>query len=443
MSNLLRGVPPFPPTTDHLSLTGDLHDLPTLPDGATKIFGLEDGGDIGDFGSRRYRRYVIRGYTWFVDDSQWNGFPIEDGDVRDPDPESDAGNYIHRTGTPPNILSRINTLPTLYLNIKLTQLHRLIASEVVRAHPEIENERSAFGNILSGSNSAKNNIDQVWVWRSDLTDYNRAKGIKGSVVGEPRIIGNLDLGISRSIARRIREGRLPVNPPWVLDRFQGFWESRYKESVSLGSALTAAGERDNINNWAPLALPMLADKTVIFDNAMFDQLAEEAWIYSNQLEILKERIKQSKIDNCGDTSSLGRLRIACRFAQSARQRLRTLYGPEARDSFDSRSWIDQHGERLMAMILDFQIANPGRIFHVDHIIPLAVLPVPDIVTHGSLGWHPCNLQIISAADNVSKGSAYAGRRHVREMVDQKIQYEAADDLRKLALAYEGKKQEED
>lgn len=448
--------PPLPPPLPH-SFANHFPELPTLPDGATKLTDYPNSGDYGNLGSPRYSRLSIHGYTWFIDRAWWepaekrheaitliNKNPgknygshsvIEYSKIVCPDARTDTGSYMqtagYMEGKPPAPLIRINSLPTLYLNIKLSQFHRLVAAEVVRAHPEIDLERSFFGNTISAGDCPGGKFDRIWITRSDLADYNRARGLQGSVVGDPQMRGNFKAGVSRTIARRIRQGTLPIIPPSVMGRFEGFWESRYKEASPITSSLTPDGERDYLSMWAPLTLAMLADKVVSFDLSCLREIAEEAWLYSNQLEILKARIEQSKIDNCSDTSKLGRLRIVCRFAQSARQRLRAIYGVTARSKFDSQSWVDLYGERLMKKILDFQLQSPGIVFHVDHIVPLAVLPKQDVIGHDSLAWHPCNLQIIPAAENVSKGSAYAGEKHQRERVNPAIQRQAAEELRRL------------
>lgn len=437
-----------------------IKDWPTLPDGSTQLTGSSDFG-FGDLGSPRYGRLAIKGYTWFIDHQWYQPAEITDSNavytnktpgrkygetlliefdrVINPDSETDTGAYVQAAGYAggdiPAPLIRINSFPTLYLNLKLSQFQRRIAHKIVQDHPVIEEERSFFGNTITAKDCPKGKFDSIWISRSDLKEYNKARGIAGPNVGEPMFTGNLALGISRTIARHIRSRSLPITPPELLNQFPGFWEFRQKEATPLCSFVSETGERQYVAEWAPLTTPMLDDEEELFILSDLAEIADEAWIYANQLEILKDRIEQSKIDNCSDRSSLGRLRIACRFAQSARQRLRTIYGLNARAKFDSSEWADRYAEELMSKILDFQTSNPGIVFHIDHIIPLAALPEEDVATHEGLAWHPCNLQILSAADNISKGSRFGQMRHRRSNADPAQISTASKELRKLHEAY--------
>lgn len=165
-----------------------------------------------------------------------------------------------------------------------------------------------------------------------------------------------------------------------------------------------------------------------FDVELMNQYAVASWELAEKLLVLKEVIQKTKEENCLDKSKVGRFAIACRFAQGARERIRKVQGKEFRDSFDSASWIQAYGDIIADKVLEFQSNNPGVLFHIDHIIPLAALPRESWRTHDSLAWHPCNLQILTVEENVSKSSSCLGKRLTCKNYDDSIGAQALDDL---------------
>jgi hypothetical protein len=154
-----------------------------------------------------------------------------------------------------------------------------------------------------------------------------------------------------------------------------------------------------------------------------------------KLKNFNEQIKVSRNNNCLDKTITGRRRLASNFIRSGKQRIRQLYGKEFRESFIVEEWIRIHTDKLIKMILNFQNRNPGVLFHIDHIIPLAVLPREIVIDCQSAAWHPCNLQILSDVDNINKGSLYKGKKYNKSNISFEIYQKAMDDLRQLLNNY--------
>ena len=307
------------------------------------------------------------------------------------------------------------------------------------AYPEINKKYSTFGNVWS-TEKEKEELKNSWVSRAGLKSYNEWWGINNSNVGEPLIRGVLGLAISKILAQLIQEHELPINDTFWFNKYLDYWENcqktyqktRKKDAFFLGSVL---GLEQSIQLHSPLAFKFIHDDTIILNYENLTTLAKDVWELANELEDKNLRAKISRINNCLDTSYKGRREIVSNFIRSAKERLRKSFDKEIRESFEPSQWLVEHTEKVMGMILEYQERNPGQLFHIDHIIPLAVIPCQLVTDLNSLTWHPCNLQIISDSDNVNKGSLYRGKKYNKTNVSRDIQMLAVNDLQELFKKY--------
>ena len=256
-------------------------------------------------------------------------------------------------------------------------------------------------------------------------------------------IHELRSATARVVAQVIRDGVIPGLHPSVLKAFPEYWESigynlRVHGRLPMGVPCHSLGATNSFESARFSAfhardLYLLAEAD--FDSGLIRHYAEASWELAEKLLVLKEVIQKTKEENCLDKSKIGRFAIACRFAQGARERIRKIQGKEYRDFFESESWIENHGDIISERILEFQLNNEGLLFHIDHIVPLAALPHENWRTHDSLAWHPCNLQILTAKENVSKNSSYLGKRLTYKNYDEAIGAEAIEDLNRRHRLY--------
>lgn len=422
--------------------------LPCLEDGLT------GGAQVNVpsqevFSPEMYQKIKIGKYTWFFNTRKTvavtqkenkisleylnkSGIFLREFDIaliENPDPAKDNGSYhqfaFYNGKQKGSIFQRINTLPTLYLSIKLGEFTTLLAREVLRLYPEIEENYSFIG-----SSWRIGEDKDYWIVRPG---YQRDATIN-SVLAK---------AIHRTVAILIRERQLPINDASVFDEYHAFWQSiqhwlQYKEGFppnNIYSETSLTGLQKYIKTWMPCSSSFLLDQSINFNLENLPQLAKSVWDLTHKLKNFNEQIKVSRNNNCLNKTIAGRKRLASNFIRSGKQRIRQLYGKEFRESFIVEEWIKIHTDKLIKMILDFQNRNPGVLFHIDHIIPLAVLPREIVIDCQSAAWHPCNLQILSDVDNINKGSLYKGKKYNKSNISFKIYQEAMDDLRQLLNNY--------
>ena len=367
---------------------------------------------------------------------------IQLDDISAPDMPSDQGEYIQRCVVNercPFWLTRVNHYPTLFLNFYISCFVRSIGRAIVDLHPE----------ILTGDKF----VDKSSYLSSEIKWMMRFK--RGNIHPGPEwfaetrpnepysdltIIAELASAVARIAAKAIRDEALAGLNPRLIELFPKYWEKlAYNLRIysirdqhlpqgapwfSLGA--TACFEKVRYRGFHAKGLYLLAEAG--FDNGLIGQYAEASWELAEKLLVLKEVIQKTKEENCLDKSKIGRFAIACRFAKGARDRIRKIQGKEYRDFFESESWIENHGDIIAEKILEFQLNNEGSLFHIDHIVPLAALPHESWRTHDSLAWHPCNLQILTAKENVSKSSSYLGKRLTYKDYDEAIGAQAIEEL---------------
>ena len=370
-------------------------------------------------------------------------------DIAAPDVSSDQGEYIQRSIVNedcPLWLSRVNPYPTLFLSFFISYLVRSIGRAIVNLNPE----------VLTGDRfvdrSSWSSGETVWIYRRTRSrTHNGPDWFIETRPNEPysdlTIVGELASGVARIVSKLIRDETIPGLNPKVLELFPEYWgKLAYNLRIysirdqhlpqgapwfSLGATNCFEHARFHAFHAKDLYLSAEAE----FDDKLICQYAEASWELAEKLLVLKEVIQKTKEENCLDKSKIGRFAMACRFAQGARDRIRKVQGKEFRESFDSASWIQDHGDVIADKILEFQNDNHGVLFHIDHIIPLAALPHESWRSHDSLAWHPCNLQILTAEENVSKSSSYLGKRLTYKNYDEKIGAQALEDLNQRYILY--------
>jgi hypothetical protein len=359
------------------------------------------------------------------------------------DVSSDQGEYIQRSVVSENCpiwLSRVNPYPTLFLSFYISYLVRDIGRSIVDLHPEVlTGEKFVDGSSWSSR-------ETIWINR-------RKRGVvvqpgpEWFSVDRPEepysdlgMTGELASGVSRIVAKLIRDSSVPGLKSKLFELFPEYWEklaynlriySIRDQHLPQGApwfSLGATNCFETVRFHAFHAKDLYLSAEAAFDRELIHQYADASWELAEKLLVLKEVIQKTKEENCLDKTKVGRFAIACRFAQGARERIRKVQGKEYRESFDSASWIQAYGDIIADKILEFQNNNHGALFHVDHIVPLAALPRESWRTHESLAWHPSNLQILTAEENVSKSSSYLGRRLTYKNYDESIGAQALEDL---------------
>jgi len=374
---------------------------------------------------------------------------IQLDDILAPDISSDEGEYIQRCVVNEKSLFwlfRVNPYPTLTLGFYISYFVRAIGRAIVDLNPEILIGDKFVDESFSSSSETK------WLYRRKRGRL--AIGPEWFTETRPDepysdliIIGELASAVARIAAKAIRDEGIPGLNPKLIKLFPEYWgKLAYKlrkhgtrdGGLPQGAPWFSLGATEcfeDVRLWATHAKDLYLLAEADFDSALIRRYAEASWELAEKLLILKEVIQKSTEDNCLDKSRTGRFAIACRFARGARQRIRQIQGKEYRDSFNSESWIENHGDIIAEKILEFQLKNEGSLFHIDHIVPLAALPHESWRSHDSLAWHPCNLQILTAKENVSKSSSYLGKRLTYKNYDEAIGAEAIEDLNRRHRLY--------
>ena len=362
-------------------------------------------------------------------------------DIVAPGLSSDQGEYIQRSIVNeecPLWLSRVNPYPTLFLSFYISYLLRSVGRAIVDLHPEaLEGERFADSATIRNT---------TWIYKRRRSQ-NPPHGSEWTSEKHPDepysdliITRELASAVARIAAKAIRDNAIPRLNPKLLEIFPEYWEklaynlrnySIRDQHLPRGApwfwlGATSCLEHARFYAFHAKDLYLLAEAE--FDSELMHQYAEASWGLAEKLLVLKEVIQKTKEENCLDRSKIGRFAIACRFAQGARDRIRKIQGKEYRSFFESESWIESYGDIISEKILEFQLKNEGSLFHIDHIIPLAALPHDSWRSHDSLAWHPCNLQILTATENVSKSSSYLGKRLTYKNFDEVIGCQALEDL---------------
>lgn len=370
---------------------------------------------------------------------------IEFEDIAAPDVSSDQGEYVQTSIVNedcPLWLSRVNPCPTLFLSFFISYFVRSIGRAIVDLNPE----------VLAGDKFADRSSwasgETKWIYRRTRGHtHNGPDWFIETRPNEPysdlNITGELASGLARTVAKLIRDEAVPGLNPKVLELFPGYWEKlaynlRISKGLPAGTPRFSLGATDCLEHarfHAFHAKDLYLFAEADFDSSLIRQYAEASWELAEKLLVLKDVIEKTKEENCLDKSKIGRFAIVCRFAQGARERIRKIQGKEYRDFFESESWIENHVDIVSERILEFQLNNEGSLFHIDHIVPLAALPHESWRSHDSLAWHPCNLQILTAKENVSKSSFYLGKRLTHKNYDKAIGVEAIEDLNRRHRLY--------
>lgn len=370
-------------------------------------------------------------------------------DITAPDVSSDQGEYVQTSIVNedcPLWLSRVNPCPTLFLSFFISYLVRAIGRAIVDLNPE----------VLAGDKFADRSGwasgETKWIYRRTRGHtHNGPDWFIETRPNEPysdlSITGELASGVARTVAKLIRDEAVPGLNPKVFELFPGYWEklaynlriySSRSQHLPRGMPWFALGateclEHARFHAFHAKNLYLLAEAD--FDSSLVHHYADASFELAEKLLVLKEVIQNTKEENCLDKTKIGRFAIACRFAKGARERIRKIQGKQYRDCFESESWIEEHGDIISEKILEFQLKNEGSVFHIDHIVPLAALPLESWRTHDSIAWHPCNLQILTAKENISKNSFYLGIRLTYKNYDEEIGFQALEDLNQRHCLY--------
>jgi len=374
---------------------------------------------------------------------------IQLDDILAPDISSDQGEYIQRCVVNekcPFWLSRVNPHPTLFLTFYISYFVRAVGRAIVDLNPEI-----LIGDKFVDKSSWPSS-ETKWICRRTRgRSANGPEWFTETRPDEPHsdltIIGELASAVARIAAKAIRDEGIPGLNPKLIKLFPEYWEKlaynlriynirdQHLPQGAPWFSLGATNSFEHVRFSAFHAKDLYLSAEVDFDSSIIRRHAEASWELAEKLQVLKEVIQKTKEENCLDKSKTGRFAIACRFAQGARDRIRKIQGKEYRDFFESESWIENHGDIISEKILEFQLKNEGSLFHIDHIVPLAALPHESWRSHDSLAWHPCNLQILTAKENVSKSSSYLGKRLTYKNYDEAIGAEAIEDLNRRHRLY--------
>lgn len=372
-------------------------------------------------------------------------------DVVEPSLSMDEGYYLqrcHESEECPFWFVRVNPYPTVYLNIIASKFLRSIGRAVVDLYPEL-----LCGDKFVEGSTWPSKGATVWIYRRSRSKmFPRGWHLEHrpeESYADLTLTGELATAVARIVSRLIRDRQFPFKSSDLEGLLPEFWDGlqyRLRRHSIRKSYLPneipwfSLGDTDcleSIRYFAYHAKDLYLLNDLVREVSQVSLLAEEAWDLANSLLILKSVIQKSKEENCLDTSVHGRMAIACRFARSARERIRKIQGKEYRDCFDSESWIENYGKVIIQDILRFQLRNPGVLFHIDHIVPLAALPPESWRDHDALAWHPCNLQLLPAEENVRKGSFYLGKRLTHKKYDLELGLKAVGELERRFFAYRG------
>jgi 5-methylcytosine-specific restriction endonuclease McrA len=310
---------------------------------------------------------------------------------------------------------------SMYILVRLGVMCASVYSHIHKRIGAVLNAGKIIESSESTSRYSREGFNRTWIV---LTD------------GSPTISGDLKTAMTRKIRSRLLSRSLTVTLDDAISLYPQAWErvvdylgSERSSSEWIIGCTSVEQLTKYLELWQKDAVSAISNEILSVSSDCEKDLAEEIIEYAYTLQFLKERIAASKIENCKDTTRLGRIRIVSRFASSSKNRIRKIYGKDASSDFNSAEWVDLYKEDMLARILAYQLRAQGTVFHIDHIVPLAALPRHYVIDHTSLAWHPSNLAIISASDNVRKGSAFQGERFIHRIVDESSEKDAVAALK--------------
>jgi hypothetical protein len=262
-------------------------------------------------------------------------------DIVASDVSSDQGEYIQRSVVSekcPIWLSRVNPYPTLFLSFYISYLVRDIGRAIVDLHPEVlTGEKFVDGSSWSSG-------ETIWINRRKrgVVVHPGPEWVSVDRPEEPYsdlgMTGELASGVSRIVAKLIRDSSVPGLKSKLFELFPEYWEKlaynlriySFRDGhLPQGApwfSLGATNCFETVRYHAFHAKDLYLSAEATFDSELIHQCADASWELAEKLLVLKEVIQKTKEENCLDKTKVGRFEIACRFAQGARERISKVHG---------------------------------------------------------------------------------------------------------------------